>query len=755
MGKYNRKHKSSPKTKQVNKFHSINSIIFFVVFVVLSISIGYSAINASFHVDNIVAVMRADANIRIVDFGMANGTTLVESNYEEFSVNGIISSITLPNSDSTITYDIEILNIGNVEMGIVAVTGLPSNLKYEFDNYSLGRILCDDTDATDCTLGSRTTVSMTISYASGMYDSSNTTFPIEVELTFDEINYVARIGNNYFTKLQLAVNTIPANNTLTSVVLLRDTAESINVSASQNIMLDMAGMTISNSGNAPVFEIYGSVTMSSGTIYSAASQGAINVNAGGSFVISGGSIVARGIKQAIYNNGGFVSISGSAYISNTANQRAAVHNHLSSGSMVITGGTIISASHSGVLNEAGTLTIGVSDGSVSSVMPMIQGFIYGVNNSTGTSTPTVTYASYYDGIISGKTAAFFDEEYINKESGYGIIHEVSYVNLTPYNTARLAVIAVVTFDPGEGSVNELSRNVEIGHQIGMLPVPTLESHSFDGWFTAASGGVKIDSSTTVTSDLDLFAHWTHIDNVYVAQIGNTQYRTLASAISAVSSNNSATTITLTRDVIENIVVPNGKYVIFDIQSHVLSSPNDSAVIVVKGKTTIISGTIMTNSKNTSAINVDSTGVFTISGGSILARGQRQSIYNDGGKVTISGSAYLEATTGIRATVQNHTSGGSIVITGGSIVSVNYSGIYNEAGNLFVGEKDGNINVNTPMVIGKDYGIINAATFKFYDGTFKGLTGGISGSTSELEDNSSVTTGTEVINNETYHTAYLS
>ena len=755
MGKYNKKHKNRPKSGQINKCHSINLFGFLIVFVIMIVSFGYSALYATFGINNFTAVMRVQADIRVVGLRMSNSTMGVTSNYEEYSVSSIISSVNLPNSDSTITYDIEILNFGNVEMGITNVTGLPSNLKYEFNNYSLGRILCDDTDVTECTLGSRSTVRMTISYASGMYDSSNTIFPLQIDLTFDEINYVARIDNNYFTKLQLAVNTVPKDDTLTRVVLLKDTAERIDVVAHQNILLDMVGVTISNSGNAPVFETNGSVTMTGGIIYSGASQGAINVNAGGGFVMSGGSIVATGSKQAIYNNGGFVSISGSAYISNSATQRAAVHNHLSTGSMVITGGTIFSSSYSAVLNEAGTLTIGVSDGDASSNGLLIRGLIYGVNNSTGASVPVPTYANYYDGMIIGKKAAFFNEEYINEESGYGIVHEVSYVDAVAYDVARLAIVAVVTFDPGEGAVDEERRNVEKGHQIGMLPVPTRNGYSFDGWFTSSSGGTKVVSSTIVDNDLDLFAHWTDINEVYVAEIGNTQYRTLASAVSAVSSNNSATTITLTRDVIENISIPSGKYIIFDIQSHTLSSPNDSAVIINKGKTEIISGTIMTSSRSTAAINNESSGVLIMSGGSVVARGQRQAIYNDGGKVTISGSAYLEATTGVRATVQNHASSGSIVITGGSIVSVNYSGVYNEFGNLFVGEKDGNINVNTPTIIGKDYGIINAATFKFYDGTFKGVTGAISGNVNELEDNSSITYLTEVINNKTYNIAFLS
>ena len=754
MGKYNKRRNSFFKNKKVNKCHSINVVIFLVMVVVITISVGYSALNASVDVDNVVAYMRTQADIRIVDLGLFSSTNGAISNYEKFSVSSVIGSITLPESDSTITYDIEVLNIGNVEMGIIDIVGLPSNLTYEFNNYTLGRVLCDDYDSTQCTLGSRTKVRLTIKYANGGYDSTNTTFSLNVGLTFEEIQYVARIGNDYYTTLQLAIDDVPKNNTATSIVLLKDITELVEVSASQNIVFDLSGITLRNSGNNPIFENYGAITITNGSIYTTASQGAINVNAGGSLVMSGGSIVSTGIKQAIYNNGGMVTISGNAYIRNTSNQRAAVHNHLSSGSMVITGGTIIAERFSAVLNEAGSLVIGTSGSGVSTSNPTIIGATYGVNNSTGTSvSPTPTYFDYYDGLIAGKTAAIYDEDYVNNiEPSYGIAHSFEYIDLMLYDTARLAFIATVTFNPGDGTVDEPTRNVEIGKQIGMLPVPTLTDYVFDGWYTASSGGTKILESTVINGDITLFAHWTHTNDVYIAQIGNTQYRTLASAVSA-ASNNTATSILLIRDTAENITIAANKNITFDFQSYTLSSPNDNAVIVNNGKCQFIGGTIETSSSKTAAVNNNASGTFTMSGGSIIAKGLRQAIYNDGGKVIISGG-YLKALTNQRATVQNHASSGSITITGGSIVSQNFSAINNEAGKLYIGTKDGNI-LNTPIIVGKVYGVLNAATFNFYDGIIRGITDSISGNIADVEANASVTYMVEIYDNVEYNKAFLS
>lgn len=52
--------------------------------------------------------------------------------------------------------------------------------------------------------------------------------------------------------------------------------------------------------------------------------------------------------------------------------------------------------------------------------------------------------------------------------------------------------------------------VEEGGAYGTLPEPTYTGYTFDGWYTAADGGDKIESGTsfTLNTDQTLFAHWT-------------------------------------------------------------------------------------------------------------------------------------------------------------------------------------------------------------------------------------------------------
>lgn len=68
----------------------------------------------------------------------------------------------------------------------------------------------------------------------------------------------------------------------------------------------------------------------------------------------------------------------------------------------------------------------------------------------------------------------------------------------------------VTFNPNGGTVSETSRSVAPGTAVGALPTPTRSgSYSFDGWYTAASGGTQISASTTVSANVTYHAHWTY------------------------------------------------------------------------------------------------------------------------------------------------------------------------------------------------------------------------------------------------------
>ena len=147
---------------------------------------------------------------------------------------------------------------------------------------------------------------------------------------------IAKIGNTFYNTLQEAVNAVPANNTETTIILLSDTAEFVNVVANKNIVFNLQNYTLSNSETNPVIDTSGTIKITNGTITSNTSQGAVNVRSTGKLIMTGGSIIATGSKQAVYNEGGIVEISGSSFLKTTSNQRATVHNK-TGGTLTITG----------------------------------------------------------------------------------------------------------------------------------------------------------------------------------------------------------------------------------------------------------------------------------------------------------------------------------------------------------------------------------------------------------------------------------
>lgn len=68
----------------------------------------------------------------------------------------------------------------------------------------------------------------------------------------------------------------------------------------------------------------------------------------------------------------------------------------------------------------------------------------------------------------------------------------------------------VTFNANGGSCSTSSKSVTYDSTYGTLPTPTRTGYTFNGWYTATSGGTKITSSTTVsiTSAQTLYAQWT-------------------------------------------------------------------------------------------------------------------------------------------------------------------------------------------------------------------------------------------------------
>ena len=719
-----------------------------ILLCVLFLTVGYSDYFTELNIDGIAAIVRIQRDIRISDISVSGSSSDAITHWEDYNISTISGGISLPNADSTVTYNVQVTNVGNMEAAISEISGLPSNLKYTLNNYNLNDMMCDDNDSTSCKLGSTKTISITIGYAPNGYNSGSIDYTIALDFEFSYmVDSVAMIGNKFYDTLQLAVNDVPTTGDLTTIKLLNNTSEIITIAQGKNIALDLNNKTLSNNGKSPVISNYGTLEIMNGIITSNTTQGAINNESTGNLTISSGRIIATGTRQALYNNKGTATITGTAYLSATSSERATVQN-LSGGTLNILGGQIVSTRMHGVVN-AGSMAVGVKDGNIDVTSPSIQGAQNGINSTTN--------YSFYNGVAKGKIRGInVDSRVTDTETGYSIAYVTDNSGGETFETAILAASTnLITFNPNGGTITDRTRYIPTGGEVGTLPVVSRSGYELLGWFTSNNEGDQISSSTIINSPATFYAQWVRVGEV--AQIGDTIYASIQEAVNS-APNNTQTTVKLLKNFSEAFTVPASKNIILDLNGYTLSNTGDSSIVENSGILSVTNGTIASNAATKAAINQNK-GSFTINDGQILATGDRQAIYILDGTVEIGGTAYLTSrtsgtpttTTMPRGTVQ--ILAGSVTITGGTIVGVEQQAISNE-GSLTIGVKDGSIDATSPVLIGKVQGLKTTGSLYFYDGIVKGKTTTIDGTITEQEDNSQVVNGTETIDGATYITSYL-
>ena len=69
--------------------------------------------------------------------------------------------------------------------------------------------------------------------------------------------------------------------------------------------------------------------------------------------------------------------------------------------------------------------------------------------------------------------------------------------------------SLVNFDANGGTLSETTKLVYYGQTYGTLPEPTKDNYTFDGWYTAQTGGTKVTEDSVVNALVNqtLYAHW--------------------------------------------------------------------------------------------------------------------------------------------------------------------------------------------------------------------------------------------------------
>jgi uncharacterized repeat protein (TIGR02543 family) len=82
----------------------------------------------------------------------------------------------------------------------------------------------------------------------------------------------------------------------------------------------------------------------------------------------------------------------------------------------------------------------------------------------------------------------------------------------------------ITFDGNGGSADATAVSTNFSHTLDTLPTATRSGYTFNGWFTAASGGTQITTDTVFEADTTVYAQWVAATvNITTSGSGNSTY----------------------------------------------------------------------------------------------------------------------------------------------------------------------------------------------------------------------------------------
>ena len=144
---------------------------------------------------------------------------------------------------------------------------------------------------------------------------------------------------------------------------------------------------------------------------------------------------------------------------------------------------IISYNANGGAGAPGNTTVSPGESwTCPSTIPTKSGYTFrGWNVSSSATSPTYVAGGTYAAISSNMTL---------------------YAVWTPNN-------GMLIYNANGGTVSPGYKAVAVGENYGTLPTPSRTGYNFTGWYTSASGGSRVSSSTTMraSSSVTIYAHW--------------------------------------------------------------------------------------------------------------------------------------------------------------------------------------------------------------------------------------------------------
>ena len=108
------------------------------------------------------------------------------------------------------------------------------------------------------------------------------------------------------------------------------------------------------------------------------------------------------------------------------------------------------------------------------------------------------------GVSAGTATITIRTENGNTASCKVVVSKNSSVSTTPTVSTNTYTL---TYNPNGGKVTPTSKIISKGGTYGGFPTPTRSGYTFLGWYTSQSGGSKVNSSTKITGNTTIYAHW--------------------------------------------------------------------------------------------------------------------------------------------------------------------------------------------------------------------------------------------------------
>lgn len=109
--------------------------------------------------------------------------------------------------------------------------------------------------------------------------------------------------------------------------------------------------------------------------------------------------------------------------------------------------------------------------------------------------------------------------FVGPMGGAFTVGNSSYTNGQTFYAYWYPTEYTLTYDANGGAVSPTSKTIAYNSTYGTLPTPTRSGYSFNGWFTASTGGTPVTSTTNyaTASDSTIFAQWTALLPVFSDQ----------------------------------------------------------------------------------------------------------------------------------------------------------------------------------------------------------------------------------------------